>query len=129
MDTNGSTSNPSDYINSMLNWTERMIRLRKECPEFGWGKYKILHTGNPSVLAIHYEWRNNSLVTIHNFHEKPCTITIEVGGKEGASLTNLLPGEPSRGMPNGKHKIVMEGYGYRWYRVGGLSHILKREKY
>src|SRR5207249_4442264 len=25
--------------NSMLNWTERMIRLRKECPEFGWGTY------------------------------------------------------------------------------------------
>jgi maltose alpha-D-glucosyltransferase/alpha-amylase len=116
-------------INSLLNWTERMIRLRKECPELGWGKYKILQTGHPSVLAIHYEWRNNSLVTLHNFHEKPCTVSLQIGGKEAVTLTNLLPGEPSRAMPNGKHKIALEGYGYRWYRVGGLGHILKRKTY
>jgi maltose alpha-D-glucosyltransferase/alpha-amylase len=116
-------------INSMLNWTERMIRLRKECPEFGWGKYKILRTGHPSVLGIHYEWRNNSLVTLHNFHEKPCNISLELGGKQGVTLTNLLPGKSSHAMPNGKHKIVLEGYGYCWYRVGGLGHILKRQKY
>lgn len=116
-------------INSMLNWMERMIRLRKECPEFGWGDYRILTTGDPNVLAIHYEWRKNALVTLHNFHEKPCTISLEVGGEKGGTLTNLLPGEASHAMPNGKHSIVLEGYGYRWYRVGGLGHLLKREKY
>src|SRR5262249_26425542 len=29
-------------VNSLLNWTERIIRLRKECPEIGWGTYKVL---------------------------------------------------------------------------------------
>jgi len=24
---------------------------------------------------------------------------------------------------------VLEGYGYRWFRVGGLNYILNREKY
>jgi maltose alpha-D-glucosyltransferase/alpha-amylase len=116
-------------INSMLNWTERTIRLRKECPELGWGEYTILRTGHRSVLGIRYDWRNNSLVILHNFHEKPCSIALEVGGEGGGTLTNLLPGESSQAMSNGKHKIVLEGYGYRWYRVGGLSHILKRKKY
>ena len=115
--------------NSMLNWTERMIRLRKECPELGWGGYKVLKTGDPSVLALRYDWRNNTLVTIHNFHEKPRSITLDVGGKEGGRLVNLFAGEHSDAGPNGKHKIVLEGYGYRWYRVGNLAHILKREKY
>src|SRR5690242_14314081 len=27
---------------SMLNWTERIIRRRKECPEIGWGNFTIL---------------------------------------------------------------------------------------
>jgi maltose alpha-D-glucosyltransferase/alpha-amylase len=114
---------------SMLNWTERVIRLRKECPEFGWGTYKTLRTGDSSVLAIHYEWRNNSLVTIHNFHERSKSITLDIGGKEGARLVNLFAGEHSQAGPGGKHKIVIEGYGYRWYRIGDLGHILKREKY
>jgi hypothetical protein len=26
----------------------------------------------------------------------------------------------------GRHRLVMEGYGYRWYRVGGLDYLLDR---
>jgi maltose alpha-D-glucosyltransferase / alpha-amylase len=115
--------------NSMLNWTERMIRLRKECPEFGWGDYTILHTRSPNVLAMRFEWRNNALVTLHNFHEKPVSVTLDLGGPEGQRLMNLGVGEHSQAGPNGVHRIVVEGYGYRWFRVGGLGHILRREKY
>jgi maltose alpha-D-glucosyltransferase/alpha-amylase len=114
--------------NSLLNWTERMIRLRKECPELGWGDYQILHTRSPSVLAVRYDWRNNALVTVHNFHEKPVTIAFNLGGGPGQRLVNLIVGEHSQAGPDGAHKIVLEGYGYRWYRVGSLGHILKREK-
>ena len=115
--------------NSMLNWTERMIRLRKECPEIGWGSYKLLKTGDPSVLGIQFEWRNNALVILHNFHEKPKSISLEVDRPDGRRLINLLIGEHSQAGPNGKHTIVLEGYAYRWFRVGDLSYVIKREKY
>ena len=32
--------------NSMLNWMERIIRMRKEVPEVGWGDFAILATGD-----------------------------------------------------------------------------------
>ena len=115
--------------NSMLNWTERMIRLRKECPELGWGSYKVLKTGDPSVLGIQFEWRNNALIILHNFHEKPKSISLEVDRPDGGRLINLLIGEHSQAGPNGKHTIVLEGYAYRWFRVGDLSYVIKREKY
>jgi maltose alpha-D-glucosyltransferase/alpha-amylase len=112
---------------SMLNWTERMIRLRKECPEIGWGTYKMVATGESSVLAVRYEWRNNSVIVIHNFSDKQRTISIDAG-KDGDQLSNLVAGEHSQAQ-HGKHKIVIEAFGYRWYRVGGLGHILRRQKY
>jgi len=28
----------------------------------------------------------------------------------------------------GKHRVLLEAYGYRWYRVGGLGHWLHRER-
>jgi maltose alpha-D-glucosyltransferase/alpha-amylase len=115
--------------NSLLNWTERMIRLRKECPELGWGDYRILRTRSLHVLALRYEWQNNALVTVHNFHEKAVSIALDLGGGPGQRLVNLIAGEHSQAGPDGIHKIVLEGYGYRWYRVGSLGHILKREKY
>jgi maltose alpha-D-glucosyltransferase/alpha-amylase len=114
---------------SMLNWTERLIRLRKECPEIGWGTYKVISTGTPCTLALQYEWRNNSLIVIHSFNDRQTTVTIDPGSEEPVQLTNLMAGAHSYAEPNGKHKIVLEGYGYRWYRVGGVSHILRREKY
>jgi len=114
---------------SMLNWIERMIRLRKECPEFGWGTYQVLHTGSPSVLAIRYDWRNNSMLTLHNFDEKAHSIALDSQAAGNERLANVLAGEHSNAQSDGKHRIVLEGYGYRWYRVGGLGHILRREKY
>ncbi len=33
--------------NSMLNWTERMIRMRKEVPEIGWGDFTIIAAREP----------------------------------------------------------------------------------
>ena len=57
--------------NSLLNWMIRMIRLRKQCPEIGWGDWQILKTDSPSVLVMRYDWRGNSLVIVHNFDERP----------------------------------------------------------
>ena len=41
-------------------------------------------------------------------------------------LVNLLAEEHSQADEDGKHRIVIEGYGYRWYRVGGLDYLLRR---
>src|SRR5205809_1367628 len=38
--------------NSLMDWTERMIRMRKEVPEIGWGDFSILGTSKPEVLAL-----------------------------------------------------------------------------
>ena len=56
---------------SLLNWTERIIRMRKEVPEIGWGDFEVLRTGDPAVLAIRYDWKNNSVVILHNFAKEP----------------------------------------------------------
>src|SRR6476619_3594966 len=57
--------------NSMLNWTERIIRMRKEVPEVGWGDFKVIATRDPAILAIRYDWRNNSVLFVHNLGETP----------------------------------------------------------
>jgi maltose alpha-D-glucosyltransferase/alpha-amylase len=113
---------------SLLRWTGRMIRLRKQCPEVGWGEWKILSTGSPHVLALRYDWRDNSLMTLHNFDEKPHEIRIQPDGERGRRLSNLLVEEELRENEDGSYRIVLEAHGYRWYRVGVLNHILRREK-
>jgi maltose alpha-D-glucosyltransferase / alpha-amylase len=114
--------------NSLLNWMERIIRMRKEVSEIGWGDFEVLRAGTPEVLAIRYDWRGNSVVVVHNLSATPCEISLSVGlpGEEGSRLVNLLSSDHSAADESGKHRILLEAYGYRWYRAGGLSYLLKR---
>jgi maltose alpha-D-glucosyltransferase / alpha-amylase len=116
--------------NSLLNWTERIIRMRKEVPEIGWGDFELLSTGDPAILAIRYDWRNNSVLFVHNLDAIPREVAFSTGlrGKEGHLLVNLLTEEHSRAGEDGKHHLLLEAYGYRWYRVGGLDYLLKRSE-
>jgi maltose alpha-D-glucosyltransferase/alpha-amylase len=116
------------YQDSMLNWTERIIRMRKEVPEIGWGNYEILRMRDPAILAMRYDWHNNSVVILHNLDATAREITFDVGleGEGGRILINLLSDDHSEAQENGKHKLVIEGYGYRWYRAGGLDYLLRR---
>ena len=116
--------------NSMLNWTERIVRMRKEVPEIGWGDFEVLRTRDVAVLAIRYDWRNNSVLFVHNFASTPREVLIAVGacGEDGRVLVNLLSEDHSQAPPDGKHRLMLEAYGYRWFRVGGLDYLLKRSE-
>ena len=113
---------------SMLNWMERIIRMRKEVPEVGWGDFKAIETRERSVLVLRYDWRNNSVLFVHNLDDKPHDVTFAVGlgDKTDASLVNLLSEAHSRAGEDGKHHLLLEAFGYRWFRVGGLDYLLKR---
>jgi len=116
--------------NSLLNWTERIIRMRKEVPEVGWGDFEVLATRTPAVLAMRYDWRNNSVLFVHNLDATPREVSFSTGlrGKEGRLLVNLLSEAHSRAGEDGRHHLMLEPYGYRWYRVGGLDYLLKRSE-
>jgi maltose alpha-D-glucosyltransferase/alpha-amylase len=117
--------------NSFLNWTERIIRMRKEVPEIGWGDFEIVKTGDTAVLGVRYDWRNNSVLFLHNLAQEPREIEFRTGikGKDGAYLINLLTADHSQVGKNGKHRVYLEGFGYHWYRVGGLDYLLKRTEF
>jgi maltose alpha-D-glucosyltransferase/alpha-amylase len=113
---------------SLLNWTARMIRLRKECPEIGWGEWTVLRTGSPHVLALRYHWRGNSLITLHNFDDHPHQVRIKPDTAGGERLVSLLSDTESEADEKGAHTITLMAYGYQWYRVGGMDYAVRREK-
>ena len=112
---------------SLLNWMERMIRMRKEVPEIGWGDFGFIPAGTREVLAMRYTWRNNSTLFVHNLCGEPREIGLKLGEEfAGCELVNLLSEDHSRAEGDGRHRVLMEPYGYRWYRVCGLDYLLKR---
>jgi maltose alpha-D-glucosyltransferase/alpha-amylase len=110
---------------SLLNWTERIIRMRKEVPEFGWGDFTVVDTGDRGVLALQYRWRDNEVLAIHNFRDRAVEIVLQLRGDAGKKLVSLFT-DATSDSDRGRHRIVLEPYGYLWYRMGGLGYLLDR---
>jgi maltose alpha-D-glucosyltransferase/alpha-amylase len=111
---------------SLLNWVERKIRMRKECPEISWGDWKILKTNADDVLVMEYTWRDHSLIVLHNFVDKPRAIRIPVSTAGTQVLVDLLWTNDSRSGEHGHHEIELEPYGYRWFRARGTNRNVPR---
>ena len=77
---------------------------------------------------MRYDWRNNTVLFVHNLAGGPVEIELTASaiGDGGEQLVNLLSEDHSTAGANGRHCILLEPYGYRWFRVGGLDYLLKR---
>jgi maltose alpha-D-glucosyltransferase/alpha-amylase len=111
---------------SLLNWMERKIRMRRECPEISWGDWKILETNADDVLVMEYTWRGHSLIMLHNFADKPRAVRIPVATAGTPTLVDLLWTNDSQAEGRGHHEIELEPYGYRWFRARGLDRNVPR---
>src|ERR1700732_2483960 len=103
--------------------------MRKEVPEIGWGDFEVIDTPDRAVLILRYDWRNNSALFVHNLDNKPREISFAAvlrDDTQSGLLVNLLGDAHSRAGEDGKHHFLIEAYGYRWFRVGGLDSLLTR---
>ena len=109
---------------SLLRWITDMVRLRKQCPEIGWGDWRIVQSGSRNVLAIAYTWRGNTLVSVHNLAQAAREAKLRLGG---GTLTDLIDVEEIRAGRDGVHRFTLNAYGYRWLRLGRINQALARE--
>jgi maltose alpha-D-glucosyltransferase/alpha-amylase len=107
--------------NSLLNWIERKIRMRRECPEISWGNWKIVKTSEPGVLIMRYEHDGHAVITLHNFSNKPRAPRLDASVAGHRLLVDLLAKNDSRADAGGRHTIELPAYGYRWYRPGSMD--------
>jgi maltose alpha-D-glucosyltransferase/alpha-amylase len=103
---------------SLLNVVERLIRTRKECPEIGWGQWRLLDAHAPMVLAHYCEWRGRSLLVLHNLSREPTIAQLDLSQYQCDHLIDLLDDQRASPVEEGCFETRLQGYGYRWYRIG-----------
>jgi maltose alpha-D-glucosyltransferase/alpha-amylase len=111
---------------SLVNFTERMLRTRRECPEISWGNYTIVRTSAADVLALRFDWRGSSLVTLHNFSGGTRRVTFNVGCRNDRLLVSLFDAGSSTAAADGAHHVTLKPYAWRWLRVGAIDNVLER---
>lgn len=99
---------------SLISWMERIVRIRKQCPEFGYGELSLIETGNPAVFAHCCEWNHKAVIAVHNLANEEWTIQFKFD--QDKQLFDLF-GDRQYESPGDSNTISISPYGYRWFRV------------
>jgi len=103
---------------SLLNWMERLIRRRSECPEFGWGEWQLIATAEPALFAHRCDWEGSTVIAVHNLSSRACTTTLEISEPDDCEgLIDLLGDRDEVPLEAGGLQLDLDPYAYRWFRV------------
>lgn len=99
---------------ALLNWMERLIRRRRECPELGWGNWTLLDPGDPAVFAHRADWDDSTVVAVHNLGGRDARARLALG--EDGSLIHLFQEEEHR-LEGGEVTLALRPYDAGWFRL------------
>jgi maltose alpha-D-glucosyltransferase/alpha-amylase len=100
---------------SLLNWTRKIIHVRKEHPVFGMGSYEELGSSNPGVLAFVREFGDDKVLCVNNLSRFPQPVELDLRRFEGmvpVELTGLVHFPRIGELP---YLLSMPGHGFLWF--------------
>lgn len=92
---------------SLLSFMERLIAMRRRCPQIGLGTARVLPAHHPAVFAHAISHGDDVLVFVHNLGREEVRATAEDVGLGGETLIPLF----------GANGDELGPYGYRWARI------------
>jgi len=112
---------------SLLNWMERAIRMRRESPEFGRGNWSVVETRDEAVFAHCCSCDGGAVVAVHNLSRKPRKVTLDLSDQCPEELVEVISDVHYPQLKRAPYEFTINGYGYRWLRLhkdyGRSGHI------
>jgi maltose alpha-D-glucosyltransferase/alpha-amylase len=102
-----------------LNYLERMIRTRKEYPEFSTGTYRVLETSEPSKIFAHscQDENGNAVIAAHNLTEASIKVVIKLWEKTFDHFIHLFDERPNEKIKKAEIDLELPSFGFSWLRL------------
>ena len=102
---------------SLLNWTRKMLDVRRKHPVFGMGSFEELGTSNPSVLAFVREFGDDRVLCVNNLSRFPQPVELDLSKYQGCmpvELTGLVHFPLVGELP---YLLTLAGHGFIWFAL------------
>jgi len=99
---------------SLLNWMQRALGVRAQCPEFGHGSWEPLDTGSRALMALRSRADERETVDVHILAGESQRLALASGGRR--RLVEVFANRRYGDSPAGA--VDLGAYGYRWLRAG-----------
>ncbi len=109
---------------SFLQWTRRMIEVRKQNPAFGLGTWQDLGGSNPSVLSFIREFGDDIVLCVNNLSRFPQPVELDLRSWERYRPIELLGTVQFPLIGELPYLLTIAGHGFYWFRLSPPERIL-----
>ncbi len=102
---------------SLLHWMERMLHTLRECPELGVGTCTPVDTGDPAVLALHYEASGGVMLALHNLSNRRRSVDLGEQPSQEGEPVEMFADRAYEPVGRKLKGVDLAQYGYRWIRL------------
>jgi maltose alpha-D-glucosyltransferase/alpha-amylase len=102
---------------SLLNWTTRLIQIRKSYRAFGRGTLAFLEPGNRKILAYLREYQDDSILCVANLSRNPQAVELDMSrykGRVPVELFGKVSFPPVGELP---YMLTLPGHGFYAFRL------------
>jgi maltose alpha-D-glucosyltransferase/alpha-amylase len=102
---------------SLLQWTRRMLGVRRGFRAFGRGRLTFLKPGNRKILAYLREHGEETILCVANLARNPEPVELDLArykGRVPIELTGRAPFPPIGDLP---YMLTLGGHGFMWFRL------------
>jgi maltose alpha-D-glucosyltransferase/alpha-amylase len=107
---------------SLLNWTRRMIEVRKQHHAFAEGEFIDLGGSNPSVLAYKRRWlrpdgHQDVVLCVNNLSRFPQPVELDLSEHRGSTPVELTGGVRFPAIGELSYLLTLPGHGFYWFQL------------
>jgi maltose alpha-D-glucosyltransferase/alpha-amylase len=102
---------------SLLNWTKRLIRVRKQHRAFGRGSIRFLEPENPHVLAYVREHGQDIILVVNNLSGTAQAVQLDLGEYSGRVPVELLGDTAFLPIEDSAYALTLSPYGFFWFAL------------
>ncbi len=102
---------------SLLNWTRRMLAVRKTSAAFGRGAFTVLHPGNRKVLAYVREYGDEVILCVANVSRSAQPVELDLARFKGRVPVEMLGRNPFPPIGDLPYLLTLPGHGFYWFRL------------
>ncbi len=103
--------------NSLLNWTKRMLAVRKRYKTFGRGTLEWIKPANRAILAYVRKYGGETLLMVHNLAGSAQPVELDLRRFIGAEVIELLNEVRFPQVAEHPYQLSLAPYGFFWFRL------------
>jgi maltose alpha-D-glucosyltransferase/alpha-amylase len=102
---------------SLLNWTRRMLAVRKTSSAFGRGTFKLLHPGNRKVLAYLREYGDDVILCVANVSRSAQPVELDLEDFKGRVPVEMMGRNAFPPVGELPYMLTLPGHAFYWFRL------------